>query len=244
MVGEFQRIFHDLFGQRGDIYRKIVAALAKQSLSHTELAKKLGYAKGSALSGYLHDLEICGYIKENPTWSFKTGKLLKLSRYHLSDLYLRFYFKYIAPKIAGIQRGQYTDVSVSQLPGWKSMLGLQYENFVLNNSILVREALGIKQQDIVMDGPCFQRTTVREPGYQVDYLIQTKLNTLFICEIKFSASLNAGDIIKKAKEKMSKIKIPRGFAILPVMICFGEADDSLEEYFYRVIDFSRYFTQP
>ena len=38
--------------------------------------------------------------------------------------------------------------------------------------------------EIINDGPFFQRKTARQKGCQIDYLIQTKFGILYLCEIK------------------------------------------------------------
>lgn len=48
-----------------------------------------------------------------------------------------------------------------------------------------RNKLGIKSEDILCDNPYFQRGTLKRQGCQIDYLIQTKYKTLYVCEIKF-----------------------------------------------------------
>ncbi len=245
MLNEFNRVFHDLFGKRGEIYKRIVKLLVTHTLDYSALADKLNYPRGSALTDYLDELECAGYIKKESAWSLKTGRISKLRKYRLSDNYLRFYFKYILPKTDAINNGQYLKISIDHLPGWKTVLGLQFENLVLNNRDLVIKALGINPEDIIRDGPYFQRPTARQQGCQIDYLIQTKLNTLFACEIKFSNKIIANEIINQMKAKIVKLALPRSFAVLPVLIHFDGNSDGLitQEYFYQCIDFSEFFLE-
>lgn len=76
------------------------------------------------------------------------------------------------------------------------------------------EALGIKPDEIVTDNPFFQHKTVKQKGCQIDYLIQTKHNTLFACEIKFTKKTIDSQIIHEVKEKLSKLALPKGFALV------------------------------
>ena len=66
-----------------------------------------------------------------------------------------------------------------QLPGWESMMGLQFENLVLNNHKLIQNKLRINPEDIICDNHYYQRASKRRPGCQIDYLIQTKFKTLY-----------------------------------------------------------------
>jgi AAA+ ATPase superfamily predicted ATPase len=123
---EYIHIFHDLFGKRSGIYQKITAVLSTGDLDYAALAKKLDYAKSSALSEYLNELILSGYISQYNSWSFKTAEILpKIVKYRLSDNFLRFYFRYMKSKTKSINEGNYVKVSPASLPGWNSMLGIQ-----------------------------------------------------------------------------------------------------------------------
>src|SRR3990167_736312 len=202
MLKEFQRVFHDLFGNRGEIYQKIIKYLVEKRYDYSTLAQKMGYSKSSAFTQYLKELETAGYIKKFPLWSFKTGKLSKLSYYRIIDNYLRFYLKYIAPKSEIIGKGLYQDIAINSLPGWKTIMGLQFENIVIKNIDLIRNILKIEPLDIVMEGPYLQRESSKHKGCQIDYLIQTRQNTLFILEIKLVNNVNSSILIKEMKEKI------------------------------------------
>lgn len=243
MVTEFKRVFYDLFGKRGEIYQKIVNELAMRNLDYSEIANAIRYPKSSALTDYLLELECSGYIKKYSVWQLATGKIAKLAKYRVSDNYLRFYFRYILPKINEINKGRYVNISIPHLPGWKSILGLQFENLVLNNRDLIIQKLGINPEEIIADDPYFQRTTLQYKGCQIDYVIQTRMKTLFVCEIKFTNQLAVNQIIQTMKEKIAAFSVPRGFAVLPVLIYFGDEEEDLamQEYFYKTIRFNEFF---
>ena len=245
MLKEFDRVFYDLFGRREEIYQKITSSLVEKSLDYSTLAEIIDYPKGSALTAYLSELECSGYIKKYHTWAISDGKQSKLFRYRLTDNYLRFYFKYILPKTNEINKGRYMNVSLENLSGWRTMLGLQFENLVLNNRALIIEVLGINPEEITADDPYFQRATLQQKGCQIDYLIQTKAKTLFVCEIKFTQKLSSSELIAQMKEKMAALSLPRGFAALPVLIHFSDKDesDAMEEYFYKIIRYGDFFTR-
>jgi AAA+ ATPase superfamily predicted ATPase len=243
LVKEYKHIFHDLFGNRSQIYQKIITLLASADCDYDTLSEKLEYAKSSALSAYLDELILSGYISQYTSWMFKTGRQsTKLKKYRLSDNFLRFYFRYMKNKINAINDGNYANVAVSSLPGWQSMLGLQFENLVLKNRELIHQSLSINPADIISSGPYFQRKTLRKQGCQIDYLIQTKYNTLFVCEIKFSQNSIGSEIIEKVKEKIVRLSLPRGFAAIPILIHTSEITEALDsaDYFLKIINFSDY----
>ena len=121
-------------------------------------------------------------------------------------------------------------------------MGLQFENMVLNNRKLVQQVLKIRPAEIVADNPYFQRQTARQKGCQIDYLIQTKLNTLYVCEIKFSKNPIGVECMHAVQEKIKHLKKPKGFSCAPVLIHVSGITEELEnkEYFTNIIDFSEF----
>lgn len=49
--------------------------------------------------------------------------------------------------------------SLSNFPGWTSIMGLQFENLVLNNRKRIWEILEIKADEIIWDNSFFQQQT-------------------------------------------------------------------------------------
>jgi hypothetical protein len=154
---------------------------------------------------------------------------------------LRFYLKYIAPRLNKIKQGQFTATSIESLPGWETIMGLQFENLVLNNRKLVQQQLGIRSEDIISDNPFFQRKTSKQQGCQIDYLIQTKYNTLFVCEIKFSRNAIRRSIIKSMQEKIARLALPKRFSCIPVLIHVNGLNHEVinSHYFANTIDFGQ-----
>lgn len=175
------------------------------------------------------------------TWLLKNGKYARLSKYRLSDNYLRYYLKFIEPHLTSIQRGYDEHQPLTALPGWASIMALQFENLVLKNRFKIFEILGINPADIICDNPFFQRKTARQPGCQIDYMIQTRLNALIVCEIKFSIKEVPTNIIQEVQTKLDKIAKPKGFSCFPVLIHVNGVNESVIEsgFFYRIIDFSQ-----
>ncbi len=235
-------IFHDLFGSKGEIYKKIIVLLSSGTADFNKICESLNYTKSGAMSRYLDNLIEASFISRDFTWSVKSGETSRLSLYRLSDNYLRFYIKYVMPSEQRILLGNFDDISMSSLPEWNSVMGLQFENLVLKNRIKIQKYLGIKSQDIISDNPFFQRKTNACKGCQLDYMIQTRFNTLFVCEIKFSTKEITSNIIDIMKTKLSNLVVPKGFACLPVLIHIGGVSDEVidSRYFTEIIDFSNF----
>jgi hypothetical protein len=240
LVNEFNLIFHDLFTRRSEIYKKIIEILANGSLEFNQIYRELNYPKSGVLSDYLEELIQAGFLTRYFTWLLKTGKGSRLSHFRLSDNYLRFYLKYVAHNRDKIDRDEFKDMSMSTLSGWDSIMGFQFENLVLKNRKTVKKILEIKQEDVIVDNPFFQRKTANKPGCQIDYLIQTRFNVLYACEVKFSKKEIKSDIIQEMKDKTARLALPRGFACCPVLIHINGVNDGVLEsnYFSNIIDFS------
>lgn len=238
LVTEFDRIFNDLFSARGTIYKEIVGVLSKGMLSRVQIRNELNYSNSGVFSSHLKSLMISGFVTEHYGWSIKTGSLGKMSLYRLSDNYIRFFLKYIEPNLNKINANGYQDVSLNQLPGWDAIMGFQVENMLLKNRDLLIKALGISPADVIADNPYLQRAKARQDGCQIDYLVQTTLNNLFVCEFKFKRREIGMEVIDEVKEKVKRLVIPRGFGVAPVLVHIGGVTASVydERYFYRIID--------
>lgn len=92
--------------------------------------------------------------------------------------------------------------------------------------------------EIICDNPYLQRANSRNQGCQIDYLIQTKYDNLYICEIRYSRNPIKKQVIDEVKEKINRLKIPRHTSIRPILIYLGEAHDEVLDanYFAQIIN--------
>ena len=242
LFNDFERIFSDVFDKRAKIYKPIVHELSQGDLEFNEICQALDYPKSGSLSEYLDDLTSAGFVTRDYTWLIKSGRTSRLSHFRLSDNYLRFYLKYIEPHRDSIISGRFNSRSISSLPGWYSIMGLQFENLVLRNREKIWQFLNIRPEDIVADNPYFQRKTSQQEGVQVDYLIQTRFNTIYAIEVKLSRDPIGSSIIQECAEKLRRLKLPRHFSIVPVIIHVSGVQDSVldSRFFSHVIDFGEF----
>ena len=243
LFNEFEQIFTDIFSNRSDIYKRIVQCLADGKYEYEEIYKKLNVEKSGVISEYLDELVKSGFLRRDFSWNIKTGKTSKFSRYRISDNYLRFYLKYIIPNKEKIERGSYANQSLAALPGWEGAMGLQFENLVLNDRQQILKILQINPDDVIYDNPFFQHKTIRQEGCQIDYLIQTRFDTLYVCEIKFSKHPIKVNIIGEMQEKMRRLKAPRHVSRRAVLIHVNGVHDDIVDsrYFSNIIDFGQFF---
>lgn len=238
LVQEFDRIFYDLFFGKGDIHTKIIHVLAGGMCDLSHIKKTLNYSDGGMMSHYLKELMISGYVDQHYAWSIKTGKTSRQQLYRLSDNYLRFYLKYIEPNKDKIKRGVFKQLAVNNLPGFDSMMGFQVETLLLRNRPLLLQALNLDPTTIVADNPYIQKPTERKKGCQIDYLIQTRTNNLFVCEFKFQRRALDTGIIDDMKDKITRLARPKNYGAVPVLFHVGGVSDAVHDsqYFYKVVD--------
>lgn len=238
LFNEFNKIFSDLFSKKSETYLKIVKKLAMGPTTLEEVSQALGMKKGGTVSTYLDDLIVTGYVARDFTWNIQDSSPSTLSRYRLKDNYLRFYLKVIEPNRHKILQDETVITS-----GWDTIMGLQFENLVLNNRKGLKEHLQISSENIVMDNPYFQKKTQKHKGCQIDYMIQTKYQSLYLCEIKFSKEKIGVEVIEELQEKIDSLSPPRRFSIWPVLIHVNGVTEGVERsgFFSKIIDFGKLF---
>ncbi len=239
LFNDFEEIFSTLFYHRTKVYYDLAKVLVNGPATLTQIIKRLKQPKRGDFGEYLRDMSNSGFVTRDYTWNFKDAKpTKKISLYRLSDNYLRFYLKYIEPNKNKLEEGQITNLPTS----WLSILGLQFENLVLNNRLQLYELLGISPEDITISGPFLQPQTKKQKKCQVDLIIQTKFNNLFVCEIKFERGPVKKAVIKEMQEKIKRLKIPKGFSIRLVLMHVNGVDDSVidSDYFSKIIDFGQF----
>ena len=239
LLNEFERIFSDIFGNRSAIYKSIIDRLVTGYATQEDILASCQRSKTGDFSEYLSDLATAGFISRDYTWHLKDGKISKLSRYRLKDNYVRFYLKYLQPNKTKIEKGTFKKMSITTMPGWESIISLQFENLVINNDSRIIELLGVPQEEVICSGPYFQKKTKTYPGCQIDLLIQTRFNSLYVCEIKFSRSEVGSTVIDEVKQKIERLNLPKNFSYRPVLIHVNGVKEAVVEsgYFAKIINF-------
>ena len=245
LVTEFDRIFHDLFNSKGLTYKKILESLKDGARTLSEIRQSIEFAHSGTLSSMMDHLIVAGFVIKQSLWSFKTAEPLKQSLYRISDPYMRFYLKVIEPNLGAIADSRFDQVPLSSMLGFETHMGLQMESLLLQNRTLLLQKLGISPVDIIRSGPYRQTKTTTQQGCQIDYLIQTKTNSLFICEFKFKRREISSDIITEMQEKVSRLNTPKGFAKVAVLFHLSGVASSVatNPYFYRIVDISDFLEE-
>lgn len=236
---DFQRIFSDIFGRKTDSYRQILKCLIERKLPASQIAKLLKAEQSGELSRSLADLELSGFIARD--FSFKPdGSQSKISKYRISDNYLRFYLKYIEPNEQKIKKGSFRFSSLHSLINWPTILGLQFENLILNRVPELLDKLSLTNEQVISASAYFQTKTVRTESCQVDLLISCKSRTFYLCELKFRDIIDR-KVIKEVEQKISRLKFPKHSSIRPVLIYAGNLAEEVHEadFFDRIVDVTK-----
>lgn len=241
LVEEFEQIFSNTFMRNSDAYLEILNVLVNGVKTTAEILEHINASHRGRVYEYLEELKLAGFVMRDYTWNLRTTHDAKASTFRLSDNYIRFYLKYIAKNLDKISRGLYEQKSLTSLNELDSIMGLQFENLVVNNRATIHAALGISATDIVNANPYFQTHTTKHVGCQIDYMIQTKYGCLYICEIKFSKHPISLNVINEVEDKIKALVLPRGISCCPVLIHVnGVTKDLIEEdYFAKIIDFAQ-----
>ena len=224
---DFDRIFDDVFGGTLAAKRRVLMALAEGPASVSELAEKFGSDPNGHLSGDLAELEEAGFVAGSSGKNPVTGKDVREVRYRLRDNYTRFYLRYVLPKREAIKNGFFDYGPLDRLPGWDTIMGLQFENLVLNNIPSLAPLIGLVGKNVESAAPYFRSGRKSGNGVQIDYLIQLPRCT-YVFEIKRRRSIGKA-IVDEVQGKIDRLALPRNRSVKPVLVYEGELDPAVEE---------------
>ena len=238
LFGDFERIFQDVFGRNAGTRRALLEALAEGPKSLGEAAVAASMEPGGHVTDALAELSAAGFVSADRGLTPGTSTAVREVRYRISDNYVRFYLKFIAPRAEAIRKGVYRLSSMDHLPGWRSILGVQFESLVLNNLPAVLPRLGIGNALVLSAAPYARKATKRGEGTQIDLLVQTR-TAVHVVELKRRASIPAS-VEDDVREKVKRLKLPRRLSVRTALVYDGDLAPALEEngYFDALLPFS------
>jgi hypothetical protein len=237
LFADFERIFQDVFGRSAGTRRALLEALAGGPKSLGEAAAAASMEPGGHVTDALAELAAAGFVSADRGLTPGTGTAVREVRYRISDNYVRFYLKFIAPRADAIRKGVFHLASMDNLPGWRSILGVQFESLVLNNLPAILPRLGIGNALVLSAAPYVRNATKRGEGAQIDLLVQTR-TAVHVVEIKRRASIPAS-VEEEVREKVKRLKLPRRLSVRTALVYDGELAPDIEEngYFDALIPF-------
>ena len=147
--------------------------------------------------------------------------------------------KYIMPRKTEIETGMYRHASLEHLPEWNSVMGLQFENLVVNNAMDLVPCIGIGNATVESAAPYSNVRRLRSGGFdggcQIDLLVQTP-RTAYVVEVKRKRFIDS-DIEDEVRKKISRLPLRTGMSVRPVLVYAGELAKSVEAsgYFDAII---------
>ncbi len=102
----------------------------------------------------------------------------------------------------------------------------------------IGKSIDVDPAEIVYDNPYFQRSTTRQPGCQIDYLIQTKHGSLYACEMKFTRKEIGMDVVHEVADKLRRLRIPRNMSTRPILIHASSVSPAVveSEFFASIVN--------
>ena len=232
---EFDETFSKVFGIRVATRGRILRLLVDGCRSASELAQMEKRPLNGSYTEALRDLNYAGFVAENSGLSPLTGKEVKESRYRIKDNYARFYLKNVEPRAAAIRAGHFEFVSLEQLNGWDAILGLQFENLVLNHINDLFPHLGLDRSLVLSAAPYVQNETRRNEGCQIDLLIRTE-RTLMVVEIKRQKEIRH-EVVDEVAEKIRRLRYDRSLSVRTALVYDGRLSPSIpaDRYFDFIV---------
>ncbi len=240
LFNDFSYIFSEVLGRRSENLEKIVRLCLEKKMTPIELSKKLKIVFNSDLTEAIRVLELSGFLSKD--YSFKPdGSASQISHLRVKDNYLRFYLKIIEPLSKSIQKGGKLFSILSEIKNFDGILGLQFENLILQNRTELYPLLDLKNSEIISAAPHRQNKTLANKGAcQIDLLIHTDRDIFYLCEIKCQKMIDR-TIIKDVQQKMDRLALPKRSSLKPVLVYEGEIypphEVEIRKYFYRIVHF-------
>ena len=222
---DFDQIFNSVFGENATVKNRILNALMTGYLTMSEIASAIGMERGGLITDHLEELKTAGFVASDEGLNPATGRPAKSTRYRISDNYTRFYLKYIRPYAKMIDEGAYRFVGLDALPGWDAVMGLQFENLIVNNMAELLPRLGLGRVLLKSAAPWRQPPTQRRRGCQVDLLLQSE-KCVFVVEIKRKNEIGP-EIEAEIAAKVKALALPRDISVRTALVYDGRLSPSV-----------------
>lgn len=233
---DFDDIFSTVFAANSVLKRRTLETLAKKSMDATDLAAELHVARNGQFTTMMKELEMAGFVSAEQGFNPESGKRIRSVCYRLKDNYSRFYLKYVKPHVHEIAEGRYEFVSLENLPEWNSIMGLSFENLILNNFRLLLGPLHLDGVQVFSAAPFRKAANGNGPGVQVDLLVQTR-KAVVVVEIKRSEEIGES-VEHEVAEKVAKLKLPHSKSVRTALVYAGRLTKSVRGngYFDALVD--------
>ena len=237
---EFDDMFNDVVTSKQRFAAKVLRTFIDGPKSGAEIAKALGVDTGGDVSSALTMLRESGFLAEECPRNPETGELSRERRFRLRDNYTCFYLKFIEPYKEVIDEGAFLFSSLSELDGIDSVLGLAFENLVVNNYRMLLPYMHLANTLITAAGPYRRRAAKSargKPGVQVDLMLQTRRSLWFV-EVKRKREIDR-EIETEVERKVKAVSRREGVSSKMALVYDGHLSPLVESdgYFDAIIPF-------
>ena len=236
---DFDEMFNDVITNQPTFTGKVLRCLVDGPQSIVSIADKLTVEKGGRVSAAVNRLVEAGIVSPDVGKNPETGAAVKERRFRLKDNYSRFYLKYIEPVKTVIDDGRYEFLSLETLEGWDAVMGLQFENLVVNNYGMLIPHLHLRNVLLTSAAPYRKMPvpSLRQRGCQIDLLIQSR-RTVYVVEIKRMAEIGRR-IIEEVDAKVRSLKTRPNVSIRTALVYDGHLAPIVEAdgYFDAIVPF-------
>jgi hypothetical protein len=239
---DFDEMFNDVITKQPDFTAKVLRCLVDGPHTAAEVARKLKQCKGGRITSALERLVEAGFVMSDKGKNPETGEELRENRYRMSDNYCRFYLKFIEPAKIVIDRDEYEFAGLDALENVDTVMGLAFENLVVNNYHELVPYLHLKGTVITSAAPYLRRgSNARRgrKGCQVDLLVQTRKSLCFV-EVKRKKEITR-TVIDEMNSKISAVERPEGMSAFVALVYFGSLSPvvAADGYFSAIVPFRK-----
>ena len=239
---DFDDMFRDVITEETNFTGQVLKALVGGPKSGAEIADELSIPRGGRVAGALSRLEESGCIAADNGTNPETGERPREKRYRIRDNYTRFYLKYVEPVKDIIDSGAFDFISLGQFENINALMGLAFENLVINNYRDLIKPLHLDGQLITSAAPYRRKATNGRngrKGVQIDLLIQTR-RSIYIVEIKRKETIDR-EIIQEMDARVKAIRRPDGVSIRTALVYDGNLSPvvAADGYFDAIVPFKK-----
>jgi len=236
---DFDEMFTDVITRLPKLTAQVLGALVDQPLTSSEVVKRLGIDKCGRVAEALSQLVESGIVSRDVGRNPETGDEIRERRYRLSDNYSRFYLKCVKPAVRTIDADAFALVRLTQLDGWNTILGLAFENLIVNHYREILPFLHLSDALVYSAAPYRKVSKKKGDGYQIDLLLQTRRSQCIV-EVKRQRSIGAG-IIKEVSAKVGKLRHSPDCSVRAALVYEGSLDDTVaaDGYFDAIVPFRK-----
>ena len=234
-------MFGDVITVQTRLSASVLRTFVDGSKTAAEVAEALKIERGGDITAVIENLSEAGFLAEAGRINPETGRELRERRFRLRDNYARFYLKCVEPNKHVIDDGAFAFASLSELEGYDALMGLAFENLVLNNYRLLVPYLHLDGLVITSAGSYLRRAAKElrgRKGCQIGLLIQTR-RAICVVEVKRKREIGR-DIIDEVDRKVRAIRRPNGVSAKTALVYDGHLSPvaSADGYFDAIVPFS------